>query len=333
MCSGSGRGTPTRIHGCPAREAADGDETLKGSEKPKEGTGVAVGETRLSAQRTAQVARPRGPPREAETACASRRGNLAVRTREARFPASCVSSALRAPGRQRHGESTHTSVCGGPAAATDVGGWADGDIGDRPGQGKPLQGGGTSEALANEVNPRVGSGMQQACRPVGGVNRRGGEEPRGRNETGQVALTRRRGRHCLPREWTPTGATGRGATRASGETETHTSVWVEEDPGEQRPVSGARLGSQAACDGRTSKGRVRLGGRAADVSRSRKLDTSVRSRRATSSHRGKVTGLWVGPTTHAEVWISTLAGRRPRGATQPHGRRVSLDTPTHCERR
>jgi len=34
--------------------------------------------------------------------------------------------------------------------------------------------------------------MQQACRPVGGESRRGGERPRGRNETSQVAARRRR---------------------------------------------------------------------------------------------------------------------------------------------
>lgn len=56
-------------------------------------------------------------------------------------------------------------------------------------EGKALEGGaseGTSRTARaaedrNPVNPMVGSRMQQACERIGGANRRGGENPRGRN--------------------------------------------------------------------------------------------------------------------------------------------------------
>jgi hypothetical protein len=93
-------------------------------------------------------------------------------------------------------------------------GWEGGDIYPPGLEGKPSQGvwrlgkGGGHRAACghfgehvrvgrpagNEANPRVGCRMQQACRPVGGASRRGGERPRGRNETSQVAARRRRGR-------------------------------------------------------------------------------------------------------------------------------------------
>jgi hypothetical protein len=41
----------------------------------------------------------------------------------------------------------------------------------------------TGRGARNAVNPRIGSGMQQARKPVSGGSRRGGAKPRGRNRT------------------------------------------------------------------------------------------------------------------------------------------------------
>jgi hypothetical protein len=59
--------------------------------------------------------------------------------------------------------------------------------------GSRERGGGTGNAM----NPRIGSGMQQAREPSGGVNRRGGARPRGRNMR-RGWLPRRRSRAERP---------------------------------------------------------------------------------------------------------------------------------------
>jgi len=48
----------------------------------------------------------------------------------------------------------------------------------------------TDFTIRNAANPRAGCRVQQTCEPSRGENRRGGEKPRGRNETSRLVASR-----------------------------------------------------------------------------------------------------------------------------------------------
>jgi hypothetical protein len=112
-------------------------------------------------------------------------------------------------------------------------------------------------ASGNEANLKVGCGMQQARKPVGGENRRGGERPRGRNETSQVAARRRRaGSHStnhsgVDTDRTDDGGAHRGARRREG-------FGRNGAVAQPKPMSGGSVeGQSTQTTSKTSKVRVK----------------------------------------------------------------------------
>jgi hypothetical protein len=99
--------------------------------------------------------------------------------------------------------------------------------------------------------------MQQACKPVGGESRRGGERPRGRNETSQVAARRRReSSHSTTLSGVDTGRSDDG--------EAHRGCRQPARPrsrcavAQSKPMSGGSVGGQSTqTTSKTSKVRVK----------------------------------------------------------------------------
>jgi len=105
----------------------------------------------------------------------------------------------------------------------------------------------------NLANPRPGTGCDMP-EAVNGGNRRGGEKPRGRSETGGVATVGRR-RVSILREWTFTGPSGDGPSQGRSSRR-----------GRSRTPRGERVPLGSA---RTPKARPRWGGGVTGFERSR----------------------------------------------------------------
>lgn len=164
----------------------------------------------------------------------------------------------------------------------------------------------------NAVNPRVGSGMQQAHGRSYGGTRRGGARPRGRNETSW------RGSH---------GAEGRRESSGSGRTDGMSTEGRSESQ-ERRRRTGRRSGVERSSKGRRKANGAR-GGLFGARRRSQPGVLGVRAERPTDAEGGSRRAK---RATDGGDWTRngkpTLdAAQRP---SQPHGgRRLGNRLPNH----